>query len=172
MEHMPEVIARLIERVSELEDREQIARLISAYGPAVDAGSPEATVALWTEDGSYAYEIGGEPVVLQGRDAVAGMVAGDLHQSIIRGGAGHVLSNPFITVTGDRATATNHSMLVRHEPESGRYYVDRLTANRWLLRRTPEGWRVVERSNRLLDGDARARALLGEGGVGPDPTGR
>lgn len=153
-------VENLARRIAELEDREQIARLVSRYGPAVDAGSSTDTAALWADGGRYAYAIDGELAVLEGRESVADMVDGDLHQSIIDAGAGHVLTNPSVELDGDRAVAWNHSMLVRHDPDSGRYYVDRLAANRWLLRRTPDGWLVEERVNRLLDGSSDARELL------------
>jgi hypothetical protein len=40
----------------------------------------------------------------------------------------------------------------------------RAAANEWQLRRTPAGWRVVRRINRLLDGAAEARELIGRAG--------
>lgn len=42
----------------------------------------------------------------------------------------------------------------------GRGIVVGVAANRWELRRTSEGWKVVRRVNRLLDADATAAALL------------
>jgi hypothetical protein len=36
----------------------------------------------------------------------------------------------------------------------------RVAANRWELLRTPAGWRVTARTNRLLDGTEEARDLL------------
>ena len=87
------------------------------------------------------------------------MVLGDLHQSIINDGAGHILTAPSIELADDRAV-TNHSMLVLHDSATNRWYIERLSANRWLLKRTPAGWQVEERVNRLLNGSDEARQLL------------
>ena len=60
-------------RIAVLEDRQQIARLISSYGPAVDSGSPAAIAALWTASGSYAYSTEDDKLaVLSGRQAFGG----------------------------------------------------------------------------------------------------
>lgn len=157
-----DAVEGLTRRVRELEDREEIARLISGYGPSVDSGAGAHTASLWTATGTYAYELGPELRTLRGPDAVADMVLGEQHQSIIADGCGHLLTSPAIELDpdGSRAVAVGHSLLVRHDPDSGRFYIDRLAANRWLLRRTDAGWRVEERVNRLLDGDSAARELL------------
>lgn len=160
IETLLNAVADLRRRVAVLEDREQIARLIGAYGPAVDSASADVVAGLWSEDGSYVFAMPDEDVLLEGRPALAGMVRGGLHQSIIRGGAGHVLTSPSIQLSGDTAVATCHSLLVRYDAGKDCYEVDRLSANRWYLRRTAEGWRVEKRVNRLLDGNAKARGLL------------
>jgi hypothetical protein len=127
---------------------------LSAYGPAVDAGNEDATAGLWLEQGSYDW--GG--AVEKGRDGIKAMVKGDRHQDIIAGGAGHVLSQPHIALSGDHATVVNYSRLYRREGEG--YVVFRLSANRWELERTETGWRIRARTNRLLDGSPAARTLL------------
>jgi hypothetical protein len=38
-----------------------------------------------------------------------------------------------------------------------------VTATRWELQRDPDGWRIANRVNNLLDGDASARELLRRG---------
>lgn len=152
----------LARRVRELEDREQITRLISSYGPSVDSGSAERTAGLWASSGTYTFELDEELHTARGSEALCEMVLGDHHQSILSGGCGHVLTSPAIDLDseGGRAVAVCHSLLVRHDPEAGGFYVDRLAANRWVLGRTAAGWRVEERINRLLDGDSSARELL------------
>jgi len=162
LEALRTTVDALSRRVEELEDRLAVAGIIAAYGPAVDAGSVEATADLWLDEGTYVYPLDGEDVVLSGRSAIVDMVRGEMHQSIITGGAGHVLTSPSIRIDGDTAVATCHSLLVRRTPEGG-FAIDRLSANRWRLRRTDEGWRVEERVNRMLDGDAGARTMLEEG---------
>lgn len=126
----------------------------------MDSGSADTTADLWLADGEYAYPLSGEEVVLAGRRALVDMVNGDFHQAIITGGAGHLLTSPSIRLDGDSAVATCYSVLIRRSAATGQFEVDRLSANRWMLRRTPDGWRVQKRTNRLLDGAADARDLL------------
>ena len=68
------------------------------------------------------------------------------------------VSSPVIDLAGDRAVARCHSLVFRHEDSE--WIPVRVAANRWELRRTSAGWRVVRRENALLDGSAAARALF------------
>lgn len=157
----PADILALSERVQRLEDYEQIRSLIASYGPAVDSGSADAVAELWAEDGSYAFQAGGQMHSLEGRDAVRSMVRSAGHQNIITGGSAHFLGIPHIVVAGDKAVATGYSMLVRHhDAETAGFYIDRLSANRWELERGDNGWEVAIRTNLLLDGDEAARTLI------------
>ena len=61
-------------------------------------------------------------------------------------------------VDGDEAVAVCESLLVRLR--DGAYSVRRAGANRFELRRTPDGWQVAHRTTRALDGSAEARSLL------------
>jgi SnoaL-like domain len=149
-------VAALAARVRELEDREEIAQLATRYGPAVDVGEPAAAAALWTEDGVYAAP---PYAVWTGRGEIAGMVAGG-HQDLIRAGAGHVLTPLHVELDGDEARGWNHAMNVQWRAEQGHFVVFRLSANAWHFRRGPDGWRVVSRENRNLDGAAEARELF------------
>lgn len=154
-------IAALERRVAQLEDHLSVLQVTSAYGPLVDAGLAEEVAALWEPDGTYDYDADARP--LRGRDAIAAMVRSDAHQRLIHGGCGHVVGPPTVHVDGDEATATCHSLLVRHDPDGHGYRLARLSANRWELRRDADGWRVTRRTNRLLDGRADGRELLGGG---------
>jgi hypothetical protein len=165
-------IERLEARLRALEDQLAIYQLMSAYGPLVDSGDAEATAALWVEDGVYDWGAGappepGTPVkegpagAASGRAAIAAMVRGPYHQDIIQGGAGHVIGLPHVLIDGDRATAVSYSRLYRKDGENFRVW--RVAANLWEFARTPEGWRVTLRTNRVLDGGAEARDLLRRG---------
>ena len=147
-------LTRLEQRLRALEDERAVARLIASYGPLVDSGSAGQAAALWEPDGDYDVD----PQPMRGAEAIDAMVRGTLHQTIITGGSAHFLGPHQITVDGDRADAIGYSLLVRHE--DGRFVVARTTAHHWRLRRGSEGWRVVRRIARLLDGRAEARALL------------
>ena len=161
----------LEERVHELEDQIALYQIMSAYGPLVDSGDAEATAALWTEDGVYDWG-GGTSAATAGvregpqgaaRDAaeIADMVRGEYHQAIIKGGSGHVIGLPHILVQGDTATAISYSRLYRRDGDNFRVW--RVGANRWEFVRTPDGWKVKRRINRVLNGDEESRQVLRSG---------
>jgi len=145
----------LTARVRELEDRQAITQLIASYGPAVDSMSAGVIAEQFAADGVY--DAGGSDPYI-GREAVAGLIHGDMHQGFVHAGCAHVLSLPVIDLDGDRATAVNHSRVYLHEGQGWR--LARVSANRWRLRRRDRRWEVELRTNRLLDGDPAARALL------------
>ncbi|HVX19798.1 MAG TPA: nuclear transport factor 2 family protein [Acidimicrobiales bacterium] len=157
-------VEELSGRLRAVEDLLAIQQAVARYGPAVDAGEADVVAELWTDDGRYDAGVG----TWTGRDAIAGMVRGPQHQGFITGGAGHVVSNPHVAVDGDRAVALCHAQLLLRDEAADGFRVWRLTANRWDLARTPEGWRVTDRVNRQLDGDATARALFGDALAGPE----
>lgn len=133
-----------------MSDVEQIMQLIAAYGPAVDSGDADAAAALFAEDGWY--DVAGRRY--EGPAAIADMVRGRDHQGLLERGVAHVQGLPRIDVDGDRAVAVNHSVVLLEGS------VWRVAANRWELSRTPAGWKVTARTNRLLDGSQEARDLL------------
>jgi ketosteroid isomerase-like protein len=152
-----ERITALEARLQRLEDQQAIAQVVASYGPAVDGGDAGATAALWFEDGVFDVV---PYFTLEGRDAIAGMVDGDGHQSLIRNGCGHVLTAPKVVVDGDRARAWNHALNIRWDEATDRFWVARVSANEWELRRGDDGWHVVRRTNINLDGDEGPRALF------------
>jgi ketosteroid isomerase-like protein len=143
-------------RVAALEDQLAIARLMATYGPSVDSLSADQTASLWAEDGSY--DAGA--AVYDGPDAIRRLVSTDPHQGFVLGGCAHIISAPVITVRGDTAVALSHSQLLLRDEASDSYSVWRISANRWEWRRTAEGWKVVARTNRPLDGSGEARELF------------
>ena len=146
-------MSSLEQRLRTVEDRLAIQELIASYGPAVDSANEAAVDALWDEAGWY--EIDGSRLTAP---AIGSLVHSDTHHSYLEAGCAHVLSSPRITLTGDTAVAVNHScVLVRGE---GRWNAVRVSANRWELARTTEGWRVTTRTARLLDGEPEAQELL------------
>jgi len=140
-------------RIRALEDRVEIGELIARYGPAVDSGDGAAVAALWAPDGTYQFD----DTVLDA-EGVRSLVSYPVHEEYMRRGCAHILSAPRIEVNGDTAVAVTHSAVMIHD--GGRWVGERVSANRWELRRLPEGWRVHRRRNRLLDGAAAARSLL------------
>ena len=148
-------LAALEARLAQLEDHQAILQLIGSFGPAVDRGDGAAAAALWAKDGRYDFG----SAVLEGAAAVAGLVELPSHRGYLDQGCAHILSLPQITITGDTARAVNYSQVLLHEG-TDRWKVARCSANLWLLRREEGGWRVVQRSNRLLDGHDSHAALL------------
>jgi len=147
-------LARLERHVARLEDERAIARLIAAYGPLADAGNAEAVAALWEPDGVYDVD----ELSMRGRDAITAMVRSANHRRWITGGCAHVVGPPHVTVDGDTADAVCHSLMVVHGEDG--FTVRRATANHWLLRRGPNGWRVTKRTSRILDGRPESPTLF------------
>ena len=152
---MDEGLAR---RVQALEDREAIRALIASYGPLADSGDAAGVAALWTPDGVYAVGGMGEA---SGRDAIAALIEGPLHQGLMADGCAHVLGPVAIQLETDRATATGHSVVFRRAGDG--FEAWRASANRWSLVRTESGWLVERRDNQVLDGAEGARCLLAPG---------
>lgn len=146
----PEIERRL--RV--LEDRAAIGELIARYGPAADAGDAEAVSALWATDGTYRFD----DTELDA-DGIRSLTDLPSHRDYMRRGCAHFLSAPRIEIDGDRAVAVTHSVVLVRAGEC--WVAERVSANRWEFTRTGDGWRVQDRRNRLLDGSAEARAVLG-----------
>jgi hypothetical protein len=149
-------IAALEQRLRRLEDERAIERLIASYGPLVDAGAADATAELWAVDGTY--DVEGWP--MRSRDDVAAMVRSDAHQNLIARGCCHFLGPVVVTVDGDHAVA---ALFVKG---SKGFHVYRAGANHFRLQRRDDGWQIVHRTTRALDGGAEARELLAAGVAG------
>ncbi len=141
-------------RVRQLEDHLAVMRLINSWGPAVDTGRSKEAADLWDEDGVLDSDLSR----LEGPAAVVAMVESDGQQALIRQGCAHVQSAPVITVDGDRATATAYSQVFLHTENGPDVW--RVSANQWECRRTPDGWRLTQRLNRIIDGTSGSHAVL------------
>lgn len=144
-------------RLQLLEDQMALIQLTAQYGPNVDSGAAAATAALWTDDGTFD-AVG--VIAMNGRDEIVGMVEGELHQSLIVNGCGHVLTTPHVVVDGDEAHGRSYALNIRWDAAAERFWVARVSANTWKWRRTPDGWRITERINANLDGTPEHRAML------------
>jgi len=149
-----ERLSQFEERLQRFEDELAITRLIASYGPLVDAGEADAVAALWAPDGDYDVE----GWHMKGRDEVRAMVRSGPHQRFIGSGSVHFLSPAHVVLDGDDALAICESILVLHR--DGEFRIARAGANRISLRRTEDGWQIVSRTTRTLDGAEEARALL------------
>ena len=147
--------ASLNARLTALEDREAIRTLIARYGPLADQGDATGVAQLWAEGGSYAIAGFGEA---HGNAEIAAFITGETHRQLMEDGCAHVMGPVAIELQGDSAVARGHSLVLRWTGNG--FEVARVAANRWLLKRLPEGWRVAHRDNAQLKGDAAARALF------------
>ncbi|TJZ78442.1 nuclear transport factor 2 family protein [Rhodococcus oryzae] len=146
----------LEQRLRLLEDHNEIMRLMYSYGPSVDSGLADVVGGLWIEDGVYDVDTGR----MAGRCEIENMVRTHPHQGFIQQGCGHIMSPAHITVDGDAAVAVCHTQLILRRPDGSGYQVSRVTANRWELIRTKDGWRVTTRTSRILNGQEGSRAIL------------
>ncbi|SLK00793.1 nuclear transport factor 2 family protein [Novosphingobium mathurense] len=153
---MTHSLESLAERLQRLEDLEAIRSIIAQYGPLADSGDGEALSQLWTDNGEY--EVVGFAAA-QGRGAIAGLIEGANHRSLMCQGCAHLLGPVAIELDGDLASARGHSVIFRHLGD-GQFEAHRVAANCWTLERRAEGWRVIHRANALLDGQETARMLL------------
>lgn len=142
-------------RVRAIEDRIEIADLVTRYGPAADSGDGEALAALWAPEGSYRFDD-----TSLAHEELPALVELGTHRALMAAGCAHVLSAPRIDIAPDGASAVavNHSVVFQYA--DGTWNAVRVSANRWELVRTGDGWRVARREVRLLNGSAAARELL------------
>jgi hypothetical protein len=148
----------LEERLLRLEDHLEIQQLIAAYGPAADSCNMEDIMRMWHED--CVYDVGGIDLY-EGQARLKQAYEIDFHLNIVKQGSAHASTAPHVVIEGDKATATHYGTLFTRQ--DGKFVLLRLTASRWDLQRFPEeGWRVMRRTNRLLDGSAEARQILTE----------
>lgn len=155
---MAESIDTLDARLTRLEDHQSIETLIASYGPAVDTLDAMGIKSLWANDGSYGI---GPELVLSGAGEIGGIAGMDQHRGYVRNGCAHILSRHRIAIDGNEAVAQGYSLVMMHDKTTGRWQVERCSANRWTLRKGPKGWQTIHRQADLLDGSDTARALLG-----------
>jgi hypothetical protein len=152
-------LAALEARLQRAEDHLAILNLLNSYGPLVDSATAKEAGELWVEGGGYNFGVGdGGTKRLVAPDEVAGMYSWPGHLDLVHTGCSHLTATPKITVDGDEAQAVGYSFVVLREGE--RWYLWRAAINHWTLRRTPRGWRIVERSNRTLDGSEASHEIM------------
>jgi ketosteroid isomerase-like protein len=151
------------ERLLELEGRESIRQVVCGYGYAVDGCNADVVGSFYVEDGVYAV---GDIGAYDGREAIAGITRDTGHLGLVAGGVAHMSTPPYIVIEGDRAVATCHTMVPKHE--DGNFRVWRLSASRIELARQEDGvWKIVHRQNWMLNGNPEGSAMLGRLKEGP-----
>lgn len=167
-------------RLRDIEDRLEIYNLIASHPPSADTGADYYTRVVYTEDGSF--DRGEGLSSAAGNEAIAAMTQSPGHQRAIQGGLAHFAGLPHIALDGDTATVTSYLQILypdtlgdaRELPNHGTspgFRIHRVSANRWTLTRTPEGWKIKSRKLRPLDGSPPAREILEQALAGYRPTG-
>jgi SnoaL-like domain len=159
----------LEDRLRAIEDRLEIYDLIASHPPSADTGGKDHIAASWVDDGVF--DRGGNLSSPRGRDAISDQVLSPEHQAAIARGLAHFTGLPHVVIDGDSAIVTSYlqilvpqtqgdSVEVPNHGSSKGFRVHRLTANRWELVRTREGWKIKHRTLRPLDGSEGARQIL------------
>jgi hypothetical protein len=146
-------------RLQAAEDQLEILALLNTYGPMVDSGEGEAASKLWVEGGGYSFSGGvSGGTRLEAPSQLVEMYKSDAHMNLVNTGSAHFTGTPRIVMKGDTAEAVGYSFVVLREGD--RWYLWRAAVNEWQLKRTPQGWRVVERINRTLNGTDESHDLM------------
>jgi hypothetical protein len=156
-------------RLREIEDRLEIYNLIASHPPSADTGGSEHIYASWVEDGVF--DRGDVLSSPRGRAKIAEQVRSPDHQAAIARGIAHFTGLPHVAISGDTAVVTSYLQIVVPQtqgdpvevPNHGRakgFRIHRMSANRWELVRTAEGWKIKQRTLRPLDGSEPARSIL------------
>lgn len=152
-------LAALEARCRKAEDHLEILNLLNSYGPLVDSATAKEAGELWVEGGGYNFmKPDGEAMRLEAPDGIAGMYLWEGHLDLVNTGCAHLTATPKITVDGDEAQAVGYSFVVLREDD--RWYLWRAAVNQWSLRRTDDGWRIAERTNRTLDGSPASHETM------------
>lgn len=157
------------ERLLAVEDRLEILNLVGGHPPGADSASGEYAVSYWLEDGVFDR---GDLRGSQGHAAMIANLQAPGFQGAIRQGITHFTGLPYIEIDGDTAVVTSYLQILAPDPDgkpfelsahgtSTGFRVHRLTANRWELVRTQEGWKIKRRSLRSMD-TPEAREMLRE----------
>jgi hypothetical protein len=158
----------LEDRLRAVEDQLAILHLIASHPPAADSGTAAYYRNAFVPDAVT--DLGGGKAA-RGNDEIGAMVERPEHQAAIAGGLAHFGGLPRIDINGDTAVVTSYLQILTPdtaaEPvvlsghgSSRSFRIHRVGASRWELVRTPQGWKILRRELRTLDGSAEAREIL------------
>jgi len=158
----------LEDRVRAIEDKLAIFHLIASHPPAADTGTDRYYREAFVADGEM--DLGGGKGA-RGNDTIGALVKTPEHEAAIAGGLCHFAGLPRVEIKCDSAVALSYLQIITpdrqaaprevsgHGSTTG-FRIHRVGANRWELKRSKDGWKVVRRTLRPLDGTDDARALL------------
>lgn len=147
----------LEERLTRIEDELAVRNLLTKYGMACDLNSTEALLELLEED--VEMEVDGN-WRMSGHEEAKQLLEGPIHQAF-ESRCAHLLSPYAVEVDGDEATATGYTVVILGEAEGEGFGVERLSFNRWGLRKRDGRWRIARRATALVrgEGDVAHRIL-------------
>lgn len=152
-------LAALEARLQAAEDHLEILNLLNTYGPLVDSATGGPAGELWVKGGGYNFTVpGGGTNRLEAPDEIAGMYSWPGHLDLVNTGCAHLTATPKISVKGDEAEAVGYSVVILREED--RWFLWRAAVNHWTLRRTADGWRIIERFNRALNGSEESHEIM------------
>jgi hypothetical protein len=156
---MEQRVAALEARLRKAEDHLEILNLLNTYGPLVDSATAAPAGDLWVKGGGYNFTLpdGGDKR-LEAPGEISEMYGWPGHLDLVNTGCAHLTATPKITVDGDEAQAVGYSFVVLREDD--RWFLWRAAVNHWTLRREDDGWRIVERFNRALNGSAESHETM------------
>lgn len=158
----------LEDRLRAVEDKLAIFHLIASHPPAADTGTDRYYREAFVADGEM--DLGGGKGA-RGNDTIGALVKTPEHAAAIAGGLCHFAGLPRVEIDGDSAVAISYLQIITpdrqaaprevsgHGSTTG-FRIHRVGANRWELKRGKDGWKVVRRTLRPLDGTDDARSLL------------
>jgi SnoaL-like domain len=167
----------LEDRIRAIEDRLEIYNLIASHPPSADTGAQAYIQSIFLDDATL--DLGGGKSA-NGSGPISDIVKRPAHQEAIKGGLAHFAGLPHVTIDGDTAVVTSYLQILAPHPTADEievpahgasrgYRIHRVGANRWELRRTPQGWKIKRRSYRTLDGSEPALDILRQA-LAPMPT--
>jgi len=156
-------------RLRDIEDRFEIYNLIASHPPSADTGGDYYTAQVYTEDGVFDRGEGLSGAV--GNTEIAAITQTPGHQEAIASGLAHFSGLPYIELDGDAAYVTSYLQILHPDGHYGErelanhgsspgFRIHRMVANRWVLTRTPDGWKIKTRKIRPIDGSQPARDIL------------
>ena len=149
----------LEKRCRAAEDHLEILNLLNSYGPLVDSCTAREAGELWVEGGGYSFtRPDGSPARLDGPDEIASMYSWPGHVELTETGCAHMTCTPRVSIDGDGAQALAYSFVILRRDDH--WFIWRGAINHWTLRRTGDGWRIVERFNRPLNGSQESHDTM------------
>jgi catechol 2,3-dioxygenase-like lactoylglutathione lyase family enzyme len=143
-------LARLREQVARLQDRADIQDLFARYGFYADHGAVEAWLDLFLPDAfmhvpDYSRPGSAATTRLTGRDALRTGIVDNPKVQALRGRSQHYMLGPAtFELHGREAVVDSYGyVLIVPEPDAAGGPTPSPTFNRWILRRTEDGWRIA-----------------------------